>query len=162
MDGIDTMRAAGERYIVVCRQVLTELGEADEIGAGERFAPCGTVTLTAPVDTGELVQPIIDAFVDTHPALSVLRYLRDRPIRWIDEGTDVVLSTARRADSRLIAIDVGEVRSVLVAAPCYFAPHPRIEMPGDLAGLNAEPEPHAAVWVTTRAAEVATAHRGIQ
>ena len=124
---------AGERYIVVCRRVLSDLAEADEIAAGERSAPRGIVTLTAPVDTGELIRPIIDAFVDTYPAVSLRLHLLDRQVRLIDEGTDIALRIARLADSTLIAIRVGEVRSVVVAAPRYLAQHPRIEKPGDLA-----------------------------
>jgi len=57
---------AGERYIVVCRRVLSDLAEADAIAAGERSPLRGTATLTAPVDTGELIQPITDAFADTN------------------------------------------------------------------------------------------------
>src|SRR5215470_11854695 len=44
---------AGERYVAACRRVLTELDEADMAAAGERAAPRGTLTLTAPVITGE-------------------------------------------------------------------------------------------------------------
>ena len=43
---------AGERYAVACRRVLTELEEADIVAAGERSAPRGTLTLTAPVHAG--------------------------------------------------------------------------------------------------------------
>jgi DNA-binding transcriptional LysR family regulator len=124
---------AGERYAVVCRRILADLAEADEIAAGERSAPRGAVTLTAPVDTGELIQPIIDAFVAAYPAVSVRLYLLDRQVRLIDEGIDIALRIARVADSTLIAIRLGEVRTVLVAAPRYLAQHPRIEKPGDLA-----------------------------
>ena len=42
------MSEAGERYAVACRRVLTDLEEADIIAAGERSAPRGTLTLTAP------------------------------------------------------------------------------------------------------------------
>ena len=124
---------AGERYAVVCRRILTDLAEADEIAAGERSAPRGALTLTAPVDTGDLVQPIIDAFADAYPAVSVRLYLLDRQVRLIDEGIDIALRIARLDDSTLIATRVGEVRSVVVAAPRYLAQHPRIENPSDLA-----------------------------
>jgi len=39
---------AGERYAAACRRVLTDLEEADILAAGERSAPRGTLTLTAP------------------------------------------------------------------------------------------------------------------
>src|SRR5882757_8188084 len=54
---------AGERYVAACRRVLTELEEADLVAGGERSAPRGTLTLTAPIITGEdILRPILDAF----------------------------------------------------------------------------------------------------
>ena len=44
---------AGERYVAACRRVLAELEEADIAAGGERAAPRGTLTLTAPMITGE-------------------------------------------------------------------------------------------------------------
>src|SRR6202521_4946080 len=39
---------AGERYAAACRRVLVDLEEADIVAGGERSAPRGTLTLTAP------------------------------------------------------------------------------------------------------------------
>lgn len=128
------MSEAGERYATACRRVLTDLEEADIIAAGERSAPRGTLTLTAPVVSGEVVlRPILDAFIDAYPAVSARFYLLDRPVNLIDEGIDIALRIAHLPDSTLVAIRVGEVRRVVVAAPRYLAQHPRIEGPGDLA-----------------------------
>jgi DNA-binding transcriptional LysR family regulator len=125
---------AGERYAAACRRVLTELEEADVIAAGERSAPRGTLTLTAPVLSGEMVlRPILDAFLDAYPTVSARFFLLDRPVNLIDEGIDVALRIAHLADSTMVAIRVGEVRRVVVAAPRYLARHPRIGEPGDLA-----------------------------
>src|SRR3954462_7798483 len=61
----------GKRYAAACRRVLTELEEADITAVGERSAPRGMLTLTAPVLAGELVlRPVPDAFLDAHPAVS--------------------------------------------------------------------------------------------
>ncbi len=128
------MSEAGERYAAVCRRVLTELEEADTIAAGEHSAPRGTLTLTAPVDSGELVlRPILDAFLDSHHAVSARLHLLDRQVNLINEGMDIALRMANLADSSLVAIRVGDVRRVVVAAPHYLARHPPIEQPGDLA-----------------------------
>ena len=56
---------AGERYAEACRRVLFELEEADLLALGEKSAPRGTLTLTAPVSAGEdVLRPILDAFID--------------------------------------------------------------------------------------------------
>src|SRR3954469_13460946 len=40
---------AGERYAAACRRMLVDLEEAEILAAGERSAPRGTLTLTAPM-----------------------------------------------------------------------------------------------------------------
>jgi DNA-binding transcriptional LysR family regulator len=125
---------AGERYAVACRRMLIDLEEADMTAAGERAAPRGTLTITAPVAAGEdLVRPILDAFMDAFPAVSTRLHLLDRPANLIDEGIDVALRLAHLADSTLVAIRVGEVRRVVAASPRYLAQHPSIAEPADLA-----------------------------
>ena len=91
---------AGERYAVACRRVLTDLEEAEIAAAGERSAPRGALTLTAPVHAGEIVlRPILDAFMEAYPAVSARLYLLDRPVNLIDEGIDVALRIAHLDDS---------------------------------------------------------------
>src|SRR5258708_5298747 len=125
---------AGERYAAACRRMLADLEEADILAAGERSAPRGTLTLTAPVLSGEeVLRPILDDFLDTYPAVSARLHLLDRPVNLIDEGVDVALRIAHLPDSSMVAMRVGEVRRVIVAAPSYLAKHPPIDEPDDLA-----------------------------
>ncbi|MGG6896680.1 MULTISPECIES: LysR family transcriptional regulator [Rhizobium] len=125
---------AGERYAVACRRVLTDLEEADIAAAGERSAPRGLLTITAPVAAGEeILRPIVDAFMDEHPAVNVRLYFLDRPANLIDEGIDLALRIAHLADSTLVALRVGEVRRVVAASPRYIDANPVIREPADLA-----------------------------
>src|SRR3979490_713848 len=56
---------AGERYAVVCRRVISDIEEADLVAAGERSAPRGTLTITAPVAAGEdVLRSVFGAFMD--------------------------------------------------------------------------------------------------
>ncbi|MFM9922346.1 LysR family transcriptional regulator [Variovorax sp. H27-G14] len=125
---------AGERYVVACRRILTDLEEADIAAAGERSAPRGRLTVTAAVAVGEsLLRPILDEFMNAHPTVSVRLHLLDRPANLIDEGIDVALRIAHLPDSTLVALPVGEVRRVVTASPRYLARHPRIVQPADIA-----------------------------
>jgi DNA-binding transcriptional LysR family regulator len=125
---------AGARYATACRRMLTDLEEADMLAAGERSAPRGMLTLTAPVAAGEdILRPVLDAFMDAYPCVSVRLLLLDRPANLIDEGIDVAFRISHLADSNLVALRLGEVRRVVAASPRYLAAHPRIEEPGDLA-----------------------------
>jgi len=124
----------GARYATACRRMLTDLEEADMMAAGERSAPRGTLTITAPVAAGEeLLRPILDAYMDAFPHVTVRLLLLDRPANLIDEGIDLALRISHLADSNLVALRLGEVRRVVAASPRYLASHPPIEEPGDLA-----------------------------
>lgn len=126
---------AGERYAAACRRVLVDLEEADMLAAGERSAPRGMLTLSAPPISGEeVLQPILEDFLDAYPAVSARLLLLDRPVNLVDEGVDIALRVGQLPDSSLIATCVGgDVRRVVVASPRYLADHPRIDEPADLA-----------------------------
>src|SRR5262249_25694957 len=125
---------AGERYAATCRRVLTELEDADAAAAGERAIPRGTLTITAPVISGELVlRPILDAFLEAVPTVSVRTLVIDRDVNLVGGGVGIALRIGHLGDSSMVAIRVGEVRRVVVAAPRYLKQHPRIEQPADLA-----------------------------
>ncbi len=125
---------AGERYASACRRILIDLEEADMSALGERSAPRGTLTLTAPPISGEeILRPIIDAFLDAYPAVSVNLVLLDRHAHLVDEGIDIALRVGDLPDSAMVAVRVGgDVKRVVVASPRYLAAHPRIVEPADL------------------------------
>jgi DNA-binding transcriptional LysR family regulator len=128
------MSEAGKHYAAACRRFLTDIDEAETLAASERSAPRGTLALTAPLLSEELMlRPILDAFIDAYPEVSARLDLTDRQVNLIDAGFDLALRIGNLADSSLVAIRVGEVRRVVVAAPRYLAQHPRILEPGDLA-----------------------------
>ena len=124
----------GERYVASCRRMLAELEEADTISRGERLLPRGTVSLSAGIFIGEMLfLPVVEAFLDAYPTISVRLLLVDRPVNLIDEGIDAALRFGSLADSSMVATRIGDVRRVVVAAPSYLRNHPRIEEPSDLA-----------------------------
>lgn len=126
---------AGERYAAACRRVLIDLEEADMLAAGERSAPRGVLTISAPPISGEeVLRPILDDFLDLHPAVAARVLLLDRPVNLVEEGFDIALRIGDLQDSSLISVRLGgDVRRVVVASPRYLENHPRIEEPADLA-----------------------------
>src|SRR3954452_13857492 len=96
---------AGERYASACRRVLIDLEEADMYAAGERSAPRGILTVTAPPISGEeILAPIVEAFLDAFPAVSVNLILLDRSANLVDEGIDIALRVAELPDSSMVAV----------------------------------------------------------
>ena len=126
---------AGQRYAAACRRILTELEEADMLAGGERAAPRGLLTISAPPIVGEQVlAPILNDFLDLHPAVSTQLLLLDRFVNLVEEGVDIALRIGHLVDSSHISTRLGgDVRRVVVASPRYLAAHPRIEEPADLA-----------------------------
>jgi len=124
----------GERYASACRRVLIDVEEAEMAAAGDGTAPRGTLTLTAPPISGEeILRPIIDAYLDAFPAVSVNLVLLDRNANLVDEGIDIALRVAELPDSSMTAVRVGgDVKRVVVASPRYLGEHPRIAEPADL------------------------------
>ena len=124
----------GERYVAACRRVLAELEEADVCISGERSLPRGRLSLTAGAFSGEmLLLPIVEAFLDAYPTVSMRLMFLDRPVNLIEEGIDLALRMGELADSSMVATRIGEARRVVVAAPSYLKSHPPIAEPSDLA-----------------------------
>jgi len=130
-----TLTEAGDRYAATCRRVLADLAESDLHAAGDRAAPRGILTLTAPVVSGtRILRPILDAYLDQHVSVQARLILLDRPVHLVDEGIDIALRIAHLPDSSLVAIRVGDVRRVVCAAPAYLARKPAPRTLDDLAG----------------------------
>lgn len=127
---------AGQRYAAACRRILTELEEAELAAAGERSAPRGTLTISAPPVAGDdILRPILELFLEAHPHVSARLLLLDRPVSIVEEGVDVALRIGELPDSSLVATRVGGgIRRVVVGSPAYLAEHPPIAVPADLAG----------------------------
>ena len=126
---------AGERYAAACRRILVELEEAEILAAGEKSAPRGLLTLTAPPISGEdILRPILDEYLDAYPMVSARLLLLDRTVSLVDEGVDIAMRVAQLPDSALIATRIGaDVRRVVVASPGYLETHAAITQPSDLA-----------------------------
>jgi len=127
---------AGERYAPFCRQLLADLEEAESQAAGGAADPRGVLTLSAPPIAGEeILRPIVDAFLQAHPAVSARLLLLDRQVSLVDEGVDLALRVGELAASSLMAVRVGaSVRRVIVGAPPYLAARRPLSQPADLAG----------------------------
>jgi DNA-binding transcriptional LysR family regulator len=126
---------AGERYAVACRRILTELEEAEILAVGEKSAPRGMLTLSAPPISGEdILRPILDEYLDAYPMVTARLLLLDRTVSLVEEGVDIAMRVAQLPDSALIATRIGtDIRRVVVASPDYLAKHAPIREPGDLA-----------------------------
>ena len=125
---------AGERYAASCRRILADLQEAELTAAGERSAPRGVLTITAPLFFGRLyVRPLIDAYLDVYRSVQARLLLLDRVVSLIDEGIDAAIRIGHLPESGRIAVKTGEVRRVACASPAYLRRCKPPREPADLA-----------------------------
>jgi DNA-binding transcriptional LysR family regulator len=128
------MTEAGTRYYEDCRKILADIDEAEAAAAGSYATPTGTLAVSAPVLFGELhVLPIVTAYLDRHPAITVRTLFVDRIVNLIDEGIDVAVRIGHLPDSSLHAVPVGHVRRILCASPGYLRAKGNPQSPADLA-----------------------------
>ncbi|MGE8498887.1 MAG: LysR family transcriptional regulator [Pseudomonas sp.] len=124
---------AGRRYVEDCKRILQELEEAEELATGSGVRALGNLTVTAPVIFGEqFLIPLISGYLTEHPEVSVNALLVDRLVNMADEGVDVALRIGRLPENSLQALEVGQIRPVICAAPAYLDQVGRPTEPRDL------------------------------
>jgi DNA-binding transcriptional LysR family regulator len=130
-----SLTEAGSAYLVACRRILEDIGEAERAATGEYSAPKGELTVTAPVVFGRLhVVPVIAEFLAHYPLITVNLMLTDRVVHLMEEHGDIAVRIGELPDSSLMATCVGTVRRVVCASPAYLSQRGEPTHPTDLAG----------------------------
>ncbi|EHP38186.1 LysR family transcriptional regulator [Cupriavidus basilensis OR16] len=126
----------GERCYGRAKELVAgwEAFEADLRGAGDE--PEGTLRVVVPHAFGQqqLVGPLAE-FLRRHPRVSVEWLLHDRTPDFIAEGIDCAIHVGEVSDPSLIAIRLGEVPRIVVAAPSVLEGAAMPSHPNELARL---------------------------
>ena len=111
----------GEAFFARSVQVLADIEEAErEVLAGA--APRGRVRVNSVVDLGQqFVLPLIPAFLEQHPEVTLDLVLTDQVVDLLEERADVAVRMGALRSSNLTARKLGESRAVVVASPDYLA-----------------------------------------
>jgi DNA-binding transcriptional LysR family regulator len=124
---------AGQRYVEDCRRILLELEEAEELAAGGSVRPRGRLTVTAPVMFGELfLIPRIAQYLDSYPEVEINALLVDRVVNMLEEGIDVAVRIGSLPEGDHPALQVGQIRPVVCAAPAFLERVGRPRHPDEL------------------------------
>jgi len=125
---------AGRGYEQACRRILDDVAGAEAAVAGEYDTPRGELAVTAPLVFGRLhVLPIVNEFLRANAEVDVRLALGDRIAHLIDEHVDVAVRIGTLPDSRLNAIPLGQLRSIVCASPGYLKAHGTPRTPAELA-----------------------------
>lgn len=132
-----SLTPAGSQYLERCRQVITDVDEAERAVNQDDSDPSGFLRITAPVQFGRLhIAPLLTRFLHRHPRVSADLLLLDRNVDIVDEGIDLALRIGALPDSGLIALPVCNVRRVVCASPALLQ---RIDAPTKPAQLAQMP-----------------------
>ena len=127
----------GREYLERCRQIVSDVEEAERSVSQDESNLTGPIRVTAPVQFGQLhVAPLLARFLSQHPNTTTDLMLLDRNVDLVEEGIDVALRIGPLADSDLIALPVGELRRVVCGAPSLVdrvgepsSPHDLTQLP---------------------------------
>jgi DNA-binding transcriptional LysR family regulator len=93
----------------------------------------GRLRVSLPAAFGRLwIAPLLPAFLDAHPGISMEMEYADRYVDLLAEGFDVAVRLGELRDSRLVAKKLAPHRRLILAAPAYVAAHGAPADPGDL------------------------------
>jgi len=132
-----TLTDDGAAFYERCRQILSELEEAElELGKA-RSMPTGKLRLDLTIELGRLhIVPALPSFIAKYPELKLDVSLNNRMVDLIEEGIDAVVRIGTGPDSRLIMHRLATARFIVCAAPAYLARHTEPETPEDLRHHN--------------------------
>lgn len=127
----------GRGYLERCRQILSDVEEAERALIAGESEPRGELKVTAPVTFGQWhVAPLVTAFLQRHPKVRFDLLLLDRVVNLLEEGVDLALRIGPLPDSTLVAAPVGTMRRVVVASPELLE---RVGEPGSPDDLSRAP-----------------------
>ncbi|WP_255990111.1 LysR family transcriptional regulator [Chitinolyticbacter albus] len=130
------LTAIGAAYLERCRDVLASVSAADRVADQLTAEPSGLLRVTAPVTYGvHRLTPLVAAYQQRYPAVTVELNLNDRLVDLEEEGYDLAIRSGEPAkDSPLIARLLQTSRMRIAASPAYLARDGVPDHPQALAG----------------------------
>jgi DNA-binding transcriptional LysR family regulator len=128
-----SLTEAGAAFYRRAQRITADVAEAEEEAAALHARPRGLLRVNAPMSFGVLhVAPVLAAYLERYPEVSVDLTLNDRVVDLVEDGYDLAIRIGRLADSSLIARRLAPCRILLCAAPSYLAAHGTPAHPTDL------------------------------
>jgi DNA-binding transcriptional LysR family regulator len=128
-----TLTGAGIGYLDKCRTILDLVESAEAEAMEERLTPRGNLRIGLPLSFGlKRIAPLLPAFQQTYPEISLALDFSDRQINLIDEGIDLSIRITAHLDPGDVARKLGESRLLAVASPAYLATHGQPAEPREL------------------------------
>lgn len=123
----------GKKYFEECQKALSQIQTAEELVSEGQTTPHGLLKVTAPVELGSALLPlVVTEFNKKYPQVVLELILTDRTVDLIAEGVDIGIRTGTLKDSSLISKRLGNIYFAPFASPKYLKNNPVIKSPKDL------------------------------
>jgi DNA-binding transcriptional LysR family regulator len=124
----------GNAFLEHCQQILDDLHNAESSVSLGGVKASGHVRVTAPAGFGRRhVAPLVPAFLQANPEVTLSLELADRLADIVNEGIDLAIRIGHLDDSSLVGVKLADNRRVVVASPDYLARRGTPREPADLA-----------------------------
>jgi DNA-binding transcriptional LysR family regulator len=124
----------GSAFLEDCQRILNDFHNAEASVSLGGVKASGHVRVTAPAGFGRRhVAPLVPAFLDANPDVTISLELSDRLADIVNEGVDVAVRIGQLDDSSLVGVRLASNQRVVVASPEYLARHGAPKEPADLA-----------------------------
>ena len=116
----------GLAYYDRALRVLNDAGEADALVSAMQSDPSGLLRISVATDFGvNHLSPVLGAFLDEFPGITVNMILNNRYVELISEGFDMAVRIGELEDSTLRARKLTETTKRMIASPGYIARYGR-------------------------------------
>src|SRR3984957_10012564 len=126
----------GQLFYDRSTRLLADMDEVEQ-SVAEAKVPSGKIRVSVNIPVGrQLLLPVVPAFLEAYPKLSLEISLTDQVIDLLEQRTDVALRSGPLKSSQIIARKLGDARMIIVGSPDYFARHGVPMTPDDLTQHN--------------------------
>ncbi len=116
-----TLTHEGSAFLEDCQRLLADLASAEASVTEGGVKASGHLRITAPAGFGRRhVAPLVPAFTQAHPDVSLSLNLSDRVVDIVNEGVDCAIRVGDMPDSSLVSVRLADNRRLCVATPAYL------------------------------------------
>src|SRR5437899_3642108 len=129
------MTEIGQGYFESCRRGLTEFEAADSLVTQRQAEISGRLRISVPPSMSDLaVVPLVGAFQERYPKVTVHCLVTERYIDYIADGIDlsIFVGDSSNRDGSVVARTVAVDRARLLASPDYLARIESVTRPHDI------------------------------
>jgi len=129
-----TLTAEGRDLHERAIRLLRDAEEIEQVAMTARSEPSGRLRIATSLPIGmHVIAPLLPAFRETYPKVTIDLRLSDRIIDIVDEGIDIAVRIGDLTDSGLLSRKLAPHRLCCFASPRYLDKHGTPKHPDDLA-----------------------------